>query len=160
MTSPAARLSLDYTPTFLVYLNHPDEHTMHTAYELGRTAFADRISLLDVIRIHHRVVGEVLQATANAQDLPVMVNAAAGFGAEAVAHGVPQKSNPGTSVSRGDQHSPSIGLVNDPDDDLARCANLTIFSGDFGHSGGHHGQPKSVGRAPRPPGTHPWADEP
>ena len=63
---------------------------MHTAYELGRTAFADRISLLDVIRIHHRVVGEVLQATANAQDLPVIVNAAAGFGAEAVAHALGQ----------------------------------------------------------------------
>ena len=63
MTDPQLRLSNNYTPAFLVYLNHPDEGTLHTAYELGRAALADGISLLELVRIHHTVIGEILRAT-------------------------------------------------------------------------------------------------
>jgi len=42
MTNPQLKLADNYTPAFLTYLNHPDEETLHTAYELGRPAIAPR----------------------------------------------------------------------------------------------------------------------
>jgi hypothetical protein len=85
MNTRRVRLSKDYRPAFLRYLNHPGEQSLHAAYELGRAAFADRVSLLDVIRIHHTVVGQVLQGTTDPQDVQEIVNAAAGFLVEALA---------------------------------------------------------------------------
>ncbi len=85
MTDPQLRLSNNYTPAFLVYLNHPDEETLHTAYELGRAALADGISLLELVRIHHTVIGEILQATPDPQGIQTIVEAAAGFLVEALA---------------------------------------------------------------------------
>ena len=85
MPSPEDRLTRNYTPAFLTFLNHPDEQALHRAYELGRAALADHITLLDLIRTHHSVFGQVLRATTDPDDLPAIVNAAADFLVEALA---------------------------------------------------------------------------
>jgi hypothetical protein len=85
MTDPQLRLSGNYTPAFLIYLNHPDEENLHTAYELGRAALADGISLLELVRIHHTVIGKILHASVDPQDIQPVVDAAAGFLVEALA---------------------------------------------------------------------------
>ena len=83
--TPEDRLSQNYAPAFLKFLNHPDEQALHRAYELGRAALADNITLLDLIRTHHSVFGQILRATTDADDLPAVVNAAADFLVEALA---------------------------------------------------------------------------
>ncbi len=85
MTGTAVdRLSLDYRPAFLAYLAHPDEHHLSAAYDLGRRALAGDITLLDLVRIHHTVIGGVLHTT-EPGDIPAAVNAAAAFLVEALA---------------------------------------------------------------------------
>ena len=85
MTNPQDRLTQNYTPAFLTFLGHPDEEALHSAYELGRAALADNITLLDLIRIHHTVLGDILRTTTNPDELPTIVNAAADFLVEALA---------------------------------------------------------------------------
>ncbi len=85
MSTPQHRLTQNYTPAFLTFLNHPDEQALHAAYQLGRAALADNITLLDLIRTHHNVFGDILRATTNPDDLPAIVNAAADFLVEALA---------------------------------------------------------------------------
>jgi len=85
VTTPLSRHSRNYTPAFLAFLAHPDEATLHAAYELGRAALADDVSLLDLIRTHHAVLADVLLAGIDPQDLPTVLNAAAGFLVEAMA---------------------------------------------------------------------------
>ena len=85
MSTPLDRLTQNYTPAFLTFLNHPDEQALLKAYQLGRAALADNITLLDLIRTHHHVVGAILRATTNPDDLPAIVNAAADFLIEALA---------------------------------------------------------------------------
>lgn len=85
MTTPPDRLTQNYRPAFLAFLNHPDEEALHSAYELGRAALADNITLLGLIRTHHRVFGDVLRTTTDPDDLPAIVNAAADFLVEALA---------------------------------------------------------------------------
>ena len=85
MTTPQDRLTQNYTPAFLTFLNHPDEEALHSAYELGRAALADDITLLDLIRTHHNVFGDILRTSSNSEDLPDIVNAAADFLVEALA---------------------------------------------------------------------------
>ncbi len=85
MTAPLDRLVRNYTPAFLAFVRHRDEHNRHRAYELGRDALADGISLLDLIRTHHTVFGELLAGSAAADDLGDMVDGAASFLVEALA---------------------------------------------------------------------------
>ena len=85
MSTPQDRLTRNYTPTFLTFLGHPDEEALHSAYELGRAALADNITLLDLVRTHHQVFGQILCTTTNHDDLPAIVNAAADFLVEALA---------------------------------------------------------------------------
>jgi Phosphoserine phosphatase RsbU, N-terminal domain len=85
MTSDAVdRLGLDYRPAFLSFLAHPDEEHLVAAYDLGRAALAGDVTLLDLVRIHHAVIGDVLQSTDPA-DVPASVDAAAAFLVEALA---------------------------------------------------------------------------
>lgn len=79
------RLAKDYTPAFLAFLSNQNEERLHTAYELGRRALADGISLLDLIRTHHAVFGDVLITATRAQDVADTVAAAAAFLVEALA---------------------------------------------------------------------------
>ena len=85
MSTPQDRLTQNYTPAFLTFLSHPDEEALHLAYALGRAALADNITLLDLVRTHHQVFGEILRTTTNPDDLPAIVNAAADFLVEALA---------------------------------------------------------------------------
>ena len=62
MTRDAAeRFGRDYAPAFLQYLSEGGERGRRAAYELGRRAISERLSLLDLARIHHRVLLEVLR---------------------------------------------------------------------------------------------------
>ena len=71
-----ADLTQDYRTTLLRFLPRQDEAARAAAYELGRRAFSDGVSLLDVCRVHHDVALEVLRET-NADDyLDVVENAA------------------------------------------------------------------------------------
>ena len=53
-------LTRDYRTGFLRYLPHRSEAAMTTGYELGRRAAAGGASLLDLIQVHHQVLGETL----------------------------------------------------------------------------------------------------
>jgi len=68
MVTSLGRLTQNYTPAFLTFLGHPNEEALHSAYELGRAALTDNVTLLDLIRTHHQVFGDVLRATTNPDD--------------------------------------------------------------------------------------------
>ena len=50
----------DYRTGFLRYLPHRSEAAMTTGYELGRRAATGGAGLLELIEVHHHVLGEVL----------------------------------------------------------------------------------------------------
>jgi hypothetical protein len=56
-------LTRDYRVAFLQYLPRHAEAPLARAYELGRTAVTDGVSILELARIHHEVVIEVLRET-------------------------------------------------------------------------------------------------
>ena len=60
MSTPLDRLTRNYTPAFLAFPNNPDEQQLHPAYEPGRAALADGVSLLDLIRTHHAAFGQLV----------------------------------------------------------------------------------------------------
>jgi len=74
----------DYRAAFLRYLPRRDEAALHTAYELGRTAVAEGVSLLELVRIHHEVLLDVLQDS-RPEELPEVATAASEFLVEALA---------------------------------------------------------------------------
>ncbi len=56
-------LAQDYRTMLLRFLPHHDEGARAAAYDLGRRAIAAEVSLLEVCRVHHEVVMEVLRET-------------------------------------------------------------------------------------------------
>ena len=74
----------DYRVAFLRYLPRRDEAALHSAYELGRRAVADGVSLLELVRIHHEVLLDVLRDS-RPEDLPDVATAASEFLVEALA---------------------------------------------------------------------------
>jgi hypothetical protein len=85
VSEPLARLRRDYTPAFLAYLTRNNEAGRRTAYELGRSAIADGIGLLDLVHVHHEVFLDVAQTARRVEEVPEMVEAAAAFLVEALA---------------------------------------------------------------------------
>ena len=85
VTTPLRRLRKNYTPAFLAYAARRDEVTLHAAYELGRAALADDVSLLDLVRTHSTVLRDVLVGGTDPRDLPDILDASAGFLVEALA---------------------------------------------------------------------------
>lgn len=85
MTDATARLRLDYTPAFLAYLTRRDETGLRAAYELGRRAMANGVSLLDLVQTHHAVFLDVLPTARNTQELDDTARAATAFLVEALA---------------------------------------------------------------------------
>ena len=69
-------LTQDYRTTLLRFLPRQDEAARAAAYELGRRAFSDGVSLLDVCRVHHDVALEVLRETVPHEYLTVTESAA------------------------------------------------------------------------------------
>lgn len=80
-----ARFRRDYTPAFLQYLAQGGEPGRRTAYELGRRAVSERLSMLDLARIHHTVLLEALKTHQTTHELEHIAQAASEFLTEALA---------------------------------------------------------------------------
>jgi hypothetical protein len=68
----------DYRAAFLRYLSRREETSLTAGYQLGRTALAGERRLLEVVRVHHDVLIEVLQETPPAE-VPAVARAASDF---------------------------------------------------------------------------------
>lgn len=79
-----AAVTRDYRAAFLRYLPRRGEAALHSGYQLGRSAVADGVSLLELARIHHEVLLEVLQDT-EPDDLSRIASAASEFLVEVLA---------------------------------------------------------------------------
>jgi hypothetical protein len=55
-----AGFARDYRIAFLRYLPRHEEVALTAGYALGREAVSDGVSLLELVRIHHEVLGDVL----------------------------------------------------------------------------------------------------
>ena len=73
--SPLEDLTRDYRTTLLRFLPRRDEAARESAYGLGRRAFAAGISLLDVCRVHHELMLEVLEAAVPEERLSITTKA-------------------------------------------------------------------------------------
>ena len=78
------RLTRDYRAAFLRYLPRRDEAARHSGYELGRSAVAEGISILELVRMHHQILLEVLRDIRD-DDLTDVATAASEFLVEVLA---------------------------------------------------------------------------
>ena len=79
------RLRRDYAPVFLQYLSERGERGRQAAYELGRRAIGEQLSVLDLARIHHDMLLDVLKTHRSSQELEHIAQAASEFLVEALA---------------------------------------------------------------------------
>jgi ANTAR domain/Phosphoserine phosphatase RsbU, N-terminal domain len=79
------RFRRDYAPVFLQYLSERGERGRRAAYELGRRAIGEQLSVLDLARIHHGILLDVLKTHRNPQELEHIAQAASEFLVEALA---------------------------------------------------------------------------
>jgi ANTAR domain-containing protein/phosphoserine phosphatase RsbU-like protein len=79
------RFRRDYAPVFLQYLSERGERGRRAAYELGRRAIGERLSVLDLARIHHGMLLDVLKTHRNPQELEQIAQAASEFLVETLA---------------------------------------------------------------------------
>jgi ANTAR domain/Phosphoserine phosphatase RsbU, N-terminal domain len=79
------RFRRDYAPVFLQYLSERGERGRRAAYELGRRAIGERLSILDLARIHHGTLLDVLKTHRSPQELEHVAEAASEFLVEALA---------------------------------------------------------------------------
>jgi hypothetical protein len=79
------RFRRDYAPAFLQYLSERGERGRRAAYELGRRAIGEQLSVLDLARIHHGMLLDVLKTHRNPQELEHIAQAASEFLVEALA---------------------------------------------------------------------------
>ena len=79
------RFRRDYAPAFLQYLSERDEPGRRAAYELGRRAITEQLSVLDLTRIHHAMLLEVLRTHRTPRELEHIAQAASEFLVEALA---------------------------------------------------------------------------
>jgi len=56
-------LTRDYRAAFLRYLPRREESALTSGYELGRRAVTAGVSILDLARIHHEILLDVLNDT-------------------------------------------------------------------------------------------------
>jgi ANTAR domain/Phosphoserine phosphatase RsbU, N-terminal domain len=86
MTPDASeRFRRDYAPAFLQYLSQRSEPGRRAAYELGRRAIGEQLSVLDLARIHHDMLLDVLKTHRSSQELEHIAQAASEFLVEALA---------------------------------------------------------------------------
>ena len=79
------RFRRDYVPAFLQYLSEGGEPGRRAAYELGRRAITEQLSVLDLTRIHHAMLLEVLRTHRTPRELEHIAQAASEFLVEALA---------------------------------------------------------------------------
>ena len=90
-----ADLHRDHRAAFLRHLARREESALAAGYQLGRAALAADISLLEVVRVHHDVLLEVLRETP-ADEVPAVAEAASDFLLELVAsYDMSQRRSPG-----------------------------------------------------------------
>jgi hypothetical protein len=77
-------LRRDYRTAFLRHLARREELTLHGGYELGRSALAADISLLEMVRVHHDVLVDVLRDSPT-DEVPAVAGAASDFLLEVLA---------------------------------------------------------------------------
>ncbi len=77
-------LARDYRAAFLRYLPRREEAALHSAYQLGRAAVTDGLSILELARVHHEVFLEILRDT-RSEDLTSVATAASDFFLEVLA---------------------------------------------------------------------------
>jgi hypothetical protein len=76
----------DYRVAFLRYLSRREESALHRGYQLGRSAVVDGLSMLDLARIHHLVLLEVLAGShRTSEDVTGLAAAASEFLLEVLA---------------------------------------------------------------------------
>jgi hypothetical protein len=78
------RVRRNYRAAFLRYLTQKDEAALNAAYQIGRSAMADGLSLLKLAEIHHQVLFEALE-NAPGEDLDSLASTAADFLVEVLA---------------------------------------------------------------------------
>lgn len=79
-------LTRDYRVAFLSYLPRREEYALHRGYQLGRSAVVDGLSILDLARVHHQVLLEVLDGThRTSEDVTLVATAASEFLLEVLA---------------------------------------------------------------------------
>ena len=74
----------DYRAAFLRYLSRREESALDSGYRLGRGALAGGRSLLEVVRVHHEVLTEVLRDSPG-DDVSVVARSASDFLVEVLA---------------------------------------------------------------------------
>ena len=79
------RFRRDYAPAFLQYLTERGEPGRRAAYELGRRAIREQLSVLDLARVHHDILLEVLKTHRTSHELEQIAQAASEFLVEALA---------------------------------------------------------------------------
>jgi hypothetical protein len=77
-------VSRDYRAAFLRYLPRREEAALHSGYLLGRSALEDGLSMLEIARMHHAVLLDVLDDSRR-EDLRDIASAAAEFLVEVLA---------------------------------------------------------------------------
>jgi hypothetical protein len=82
--TPVESLLRDYRVAFLGFLPRREEAALLRGYELGRAAMAGGVSVLDIARVHHEVVFEVLRE-GGGEDLSDVASAASEFFLEVLA---------------------------------------------------------------------------
>jgi hypothetical protein len=84
VTGGVEGLTRDYRVAFLAHLSRRSETSLHRGYELGRAAVTRGLGILEVARVHHEVLLEVLRETP-ADELPEVAAAASEFLSEVLA---------------------------------------------------------------------------
>jgi hypothetical protein len=79
------RFRRDYAPVFLQYLSERGERGRRAAYELGRRAIGEQLSVLDLARIHHVMLLDALKTHRSSQELEHIAQAASEFLVEVLA---------------------------------------------------------------------------
>jgi hypothetical protein len=77
-------LTRNYRTAFLRYLPRHEEAALTSGYQLGRSAVAEGVSILELARVHHDVLLEVLRDTP-ADELAAVATAASEFLLEVLA---------------------------------------------------------------------------
>ncbi|WP_222267485.1 phosphatase RsbU N-terminal domain-containing protein [Modestobacter marinus] len=67
-----------YRAAFLRFLARHEESALHAGYEIGRSALQAGLGLLELVRVHHDVLIEVLAGTP-AEEGPAVAAAASDF---------------------------------------------------------------------------------
>ena len=80
----ADALQRDYRVEFLRYVSTREEGPLAAAYELGRRAVGEHLSILELSRIHHEVFRKLIQET-RPEEMDSAVQAASEFFLEVLA---------------------------------------------------------------------------